>query len=192
MNIEKIRNNRNEKIGKQIEYYKEIPSTHIYAKQIASEKENDGKVILAEVQTAGIGTKGRNWYTGSGKNIALSLILKPECKIEKLEGLTIKVAQIIKDVIKEKYDCNLEIKMPNDLMVDGKKICGILVEVNTIGEKINYLIISFGFNVNEDDFSKETKQIATSLKIEKGKTFKREEIILNILEKIEKEIELIN
>ena len=88
------------------------------------------------------------------------------------------------------YKINLEIKEPNDLILNNKKICGILTEINTISEKINYLLISLGFNVNEDTFSKETKQIATSLKIEYGKEFLREEIIKEFIGILEKEIEL--
>ena len=156
---------------------------------ILNQKENDGKIIIAEVQTAGIGTKGRKWYTGEGKNIAMTIILHPTCKIEELEGLTIKIAKSIQKAIYELYSYKLEIKKPNDLILNGKKICGILTEIHTMGEKINYLLISFGFNVNEDGFSEETKEIATSLKKEFNKEFKREEIIIKIIDKLE-EIEL--
>ena len=71
-------------------------------------------------------------------------------------------------------------------MLNNKKICGILTEINTIGENINYLIISFGFNVNEECFSEETKNIATSLKREYKKEFSREDILIEILRNIEK------
>lgn len=189
MNINKIKKINTKKIGKEIEYFEKIGSTHNYAKQIAEKEENDGKVIIAEIQTSGIGTKGRSWYTGSGKNIAMTVILHPKYKISKLEGLTIKIAQIIQNVIKQMYNYDLKIKEPNDLILNDKKICGILTEINTIGEKINYLLISIGFNVNEDNFSEETKQIATSLKQEYHKDYEREEIIINILENLEKEIE---
>ena len=74
-------------------------------------------------------------------------------------------------------------------MLNNKKICGILTEISTMGEKINYLIISIGFNVNEDNFSTEIKDIATSLKNEFKRDFKREEIIIKFLENLEKELE---
>ena len=185
MDLEKIKQANTKKIGKQIEYYEEIDSTHTYAKQIGEEEKNDGKLILAEVQTAGIGTKGRSWYTGKGKNIAATMILHPKCKANELDGLTIKIAEIIKQSIYELYGYDLKIKEPNDLMFNNKKICGILTEIHTRGEKIVYLIISFGFNVNEEKFSEETKDLATSLKKETGKTFEREEIIKKIIEKLE-------
>ena len=189
MNLEEIKQANTKKIGKEIEYFEEINSTHTYAKEIAEKIENNGKLLLAEVQTAGIGTKGRKWYTGKGKNIAATIILHPDCKANELDGLTIKIAEIIKESIYELYGYELKIKEPNDLMFNNKKICGILTEIHTRGENIVYLLISFGFNVNEEDFSEETKSLATSLKKETGKEFKREDIIIKIIQKLE-EIEL--
>ena len=121
MNIEKIKQAKTVIIGKKIEYYKEITSTHMYAKQIAKNIENDGKIIIAEVQTAGIGTKGRKWYTGAEKNIAMTIILHPKSKAKELNGLTTKIAQCIQNAINELYGYKLEIKDPNDLMLKGKK-----------------------------------------------------------------------
>lgn len=176
MNIEKLEIETKQKIN----YYKEIKSTHLHAKEI----QNKGDVVLiAEEQTAGIGTKGRKWHTGENKNIAMTIIKHPKCKISELEGLTIKIAENIKEVIKEMYGYELQIKIPNDLMLNKKKICGILTEVHTQGDKIEYLLISIGFNVNETEFG-EFNDIATSLKKEYQKEFNREEIIINIINKI--------
>lgn len=185
MDLEKIKNAKTKIIGKKIEYFEEIESTHIYGRKIAEDEENEGKILLAEVQTGGIGTKGRSWYTGYGKNIAMTIILYPNCKIDELDNLTVEIAEKIKEAIYELYGYKLEIKEPNDLMFNGKKICGILTELHSQGGKIKYLLISFGFNVNEDSFSEETKEIATSLKKEMGKDFVREEIICKIIEKLE-------
>ncbi len=192
MKIEKIKNANTKIIGKQIEYYKEIGSTSIYAKSIAKNDSNNGKIIITEKQTAGIGTKGRSWFTGDD-NIAMTIILKPKCTILELEGITIKIADIIKDSIKELYNCDLTIKEPNDLLFNNKKLCGILTEINTIGSKIKYMLIGIGINVNEEIFSKETIDIATSLKKElkeKNIEFNREDIIIKIIEKLEKEIDI--
>ena len=115
----------------------------------------------------------------------MTIILHPKCKIDDLDNLTVEIAEKIRKSIYELYGYELEIKEPNDLMFNGKKICGILTEIHTQGEKIKYLLISFGFNVNEDGFSEETKDIATSLKKETGREFSREEIISKIDEKIE-------
>ncbi len=182
LNIAKIE----QELGKKIQYYEEIESTHLYAKKIAKNKENDGTIIIAEMQTSGIGTKGRTWYTGKGKNIALTMIIHPKCNIKQLENLPVEIAKKIQKSIYDLYGYKLEIKEPNDLMLEGKKICGILTEIQTIQGKINYLLISFGFNVNEENFSDETKKIATSLKEKYHKDFEREEIIIKIIKELEK------
>ena len=164
--------------------YKEIESTHKYIKE--RYKKYDEKIaIIADKQTGGIGTKGRNWYTGTNKNIAISILYKPKCNISKLDGLTIKIAQKIKKLIYDEYKIQLQIKKPNDLLLNNKKICGILTEINTIGNEINYLIISIGFNVNETEFPKEVENIATSLKKEYNKNFDKEIIIEKIIEEFE-------
>ena len=114
----------------------------------------------------------------------MSILYKPNCKLQNLNGLTIKIANIIQEKIKYLYDINLKIKEPNDLMLNNKKICGILTEINTIGDKINYLIISIGFNVNEMGFPEELESIATSLKKEMNKELNKEELtqqFINIL-----------
>ena len=94
----------------------------------------------------------------------------------------------MKNVIKKLYNINLKIKKPNDLMLNNKKICGILTEISTIGEKINYMLISLGFNVNEEKFPEEIENIATSLKKEYNKEFKREDIIITFIEDLEMSI----
>lgn len=187
MNVEDIKKAKTTLIGKNIKYYEQITSTHIMAKQISLQDVN-GTILLADLQTAGIGTKGRKWYTGKGKNIAMTIILKPKCKIEKLKNLTKIIAITMKQAIQELYNYELTIKEPNDLLLNDKKICGILTEINTIAEHINYLLISVGFNVNEEEFSQETEKIATSLKKEYHKDFKREDIIIKFIEKLEDNI----
>lgn len=177
MNREKIEKNINQKI----EYYEKIDSTHLYAKKI--EKQGD-KILIAEEQTGGIGTKGRTWHSGKNKNIAITIIKHPKCKIKELEGFTTKIAEVIVEAIYDLYGIRLEIKIPNDLLLNGKKICGILTEIHTMSETIEYMLISFGFNVNEENFNPEIEEIATSLKKEFQKEFDREEIIIEILKKI--------
>ncbi len=180
LNIEKI---KKETSINNIEYYQKIDSTHTYAKKMSEEKTNK-TIIIAEEQTQGIGTKGRKWHTGKGKNIAMTIILKPNVKAKELDSITINLAKKIKKTIKELYNYNLEIKEPNDLMLNNKKICGILTEIHTMGEQVKYLLISIGFNVNEDKFDDEIDEIATSLKKEFKKDFEREEIISAIINKL--------
>ena len=180
-----------EKINKKyrIKLYEELPSTHLYVKENLEKLENY-TVIIANKQAAGIGTHGRSWYTGSD-NIAMSILYKPECDITKLDGITINIAKSIQEAISELYNIELKIKYPNDLLLNNKKICGILTEINTISKKVNYLIISIGFNVNEVNFDDEISKIATSLKKEYQKDFDKELIIYKIIEKIDKITEFV-
>ena len=115
----------------------------------------------------------------------MTIILKPKCKITDLKNLTIEIANCMQKIIYDLFEIRLDIKEPNDLILKGKKISGILTEINTIGEKINYLLISVGFNVNEENFSDELKDIATSLKKEFNKDFSREDIIVDFIRNLE-------
>lgn len=115
----------------------------------------------------------------------MTIILKPKCKITDLKNLTIEIANCMQKTIYDLFEIRLDIKEPNDLILNGKKISGILTEINTIGDKINYLLISVGFNVNEEFFSDDLKDIATSLKKEFDKDFSREEIIVNFIRNLE-------
>ena len=115
----------------------------------------------------------------------MTIILQPKCKIDDLKNLTIEIANCMQKTIYDLFEIRLDIKEPNDLILNGKKISGILTEINTIGEKINYLLISIGFNVNEEFFSDDLKNIATSLKKEFDKDFSREEIIVSFIRNLE-------
>lgn len=181
MDINKIEEN----IENKIEYFNEIESTHKYAKENVNSIHNC-TIIIAEKQTGGIGTKGRVWYTGEGKNIAMTIVLKPNVKVMQLENLTVNIAKAVQKAISRLYNIQLNIKEPNDLLIDNKKICGILTEVSSIGEKVNYLLISMGFNVNEEDFDLEIQNIATSLKREYKTDFSREDIIIEIVKEIKR------
>lgn len=159
-----------------IKKYEKIESTHIYLKE--NHKTYPSKtLIVANEQSSGIGTRGKKWFTGSKKNIAMSILYKPVCEVKDLNGLTLNIANALQKEIYDLCDVKLKIKEPNDLILNNKKICGILTESNSNGNKVNYIIISIGFNVNEIEFPDEIKNIATSLKMETGKEFDREKLI---------------
>lgn len=186
MNLEKIKVAKTMYLGKEIVYKEQLESTQELAKELAKNDIKSGTLVITDNQTKGKGTKGRTWQASKGKNITMTIILKPNLKIQKLEGLTLKIAEAIKEGIKELYKYTLTIKKPNDLLLNGKKICGILTQTATIGNQINYILIGIGFDVNEENFSTELQNIATSLKREYKKEFEKEDIIVKIIEKIEK------
>ena len=178
MLLEKKQEKNNTKIiAKKIFSYDVIESTQIKAKELAEEKVEDGTLIMTDYQTGGIGTHGRKWYSDKGKNIAFSLIIYPKCKIEELDTISIDIAKCMVETIESLYGYKLNIKTPNDIIYNNKKMGGILTQMISYGGRIKYLLIGIGFNVNGENFPEDLKEIATSMKIEFGKEFSRQEII---------------
>ena len=173
-------------IGRKIIFYRELESTQIELRKLAEEKIENGTIVITDAQTKGIGTHGRTWFSEKGKNITFSFVLYPKCKPNELDNITLEIAECIVDTINEISGYKLEIKKPNDIVFKGKKLGGILTQIVTSGDKIKYLLIGIGINVNETDFSEEIKDIATSLKKEFGIEFSREEIIAKFCNKFEK------
>lgn len=189
MDINKIKNAMLKSLGKDIIYYKELESTQILAKDlIRDNKIKNNTLIITDNQTKGIGTKGRKWFSNEENNIAMSIVIFPKCNIEDIKDITIKIANCIVNAIDELYKIELKIKYPNDLLLNNKKICGILTESSSINNIVNHIVIGIGFNVNEIHFNDETISIATSLKKEFNKDFNREEIIIKIIENMEKDL----
>ena len=164
MNLEKIKNANTNYLGKEIIYKEEMDSTQNFAKKLAKENDINGTIVITDNQTKGRGTKGRSWLVSKGKNITMTIILKPDLKVSKLEGLTLKIAELIKESIKELYDYTLTIKEPNDLLLNGKKICGILTESSSYNDKVNYILIGIGFDVNEENFNEELRKHCNFIK----------------------------
>ncbi len=173
-------------IANEIYYFDEIDSTQKIAKEFAEKQVNNGTVILANNQIKGIGTHDRKWYSEKEKNISFTLIIYPKCEVNNLDTLTIDIAENIVKTIYELYGIKLEIKNPNDIVYNKKKLGGILTQITTIGKQIKYLLIGIGINVNSIQFQEEIKDIATSLKIEFNQEFSREEIIAGFCNNFEK------
>lgn len=191
MNIEELKNIDTNYIGKNIIYFKEIDSTQEEARRLI-EKNNaiNGTIIIADAQTSGRGTHGRKWYTGDGKNIAFSIILFPECSINKFNNLTILIAKCILEAIKQLYNVDLEIKKPNDIIYNQKKIGGILTQATIVNELTKHIIIGIGINVNQEKFAPEIQNIASSLRKEFSNIdFKCEDILRRFCEIFETEFE---
>ena len=173
-------------IGKKIIFFEEIESTQKEIKRLAEERVENGTIVIADYQTNGIGTHDRKWYSEKGKNISFSLVIYPKCKVKELEELTLDIAKCIVDTIWEIYGYKLEIKKPNDIIYNEKKMGGILTQIVTSGESIKYLLIGIGINVNGVNFPLDLQEIATSLKLEFNREFSREKIISVFCTKFEK------
>ena len=153
-----------------IKKYKVVSSTNLIAKKLRPES---WLVILAEKQNVGYGKKSSRWF--SPKDGLYFSIVLPKSKIEDLQTLTILAAFIVAKTIKDNFSLEPLIKLPNDVLLNQKKICGILTE-NIVGKEVKSSVIGIGLNTNIDKFPKELEDEATSLKIELGKEVNNEKI----------------
>lgn len=193
-------------------FFQSTDSTNIRAKEAAQNGAEHGTLVVADMQTAGKGRRGRAWDSPQGKNIYFTLILKPEFTPDKASMLTLvmalAVAKGMDAVVKtaDKEECNGEvpdgvqsregalsyprIKWPNDLVMNGKKVCGILTELGLKGNAIDHVLIGVGINVYEQEFAPELADKASSLETEWGMKVSRPDLLAAILDEFWKAYEL--
>lgn len=157
--------------------YEKTTSTNTLAKDYIAKNCVDGTLIIAKEQTAGKGRLGRSFSSPAGEGIYMSLILKPSIPIELISQITIPIALAISEAIKKVCNITSKIKWPNDILVDEKKVAGILTELRN-----EHVIIGIGVNVNNTVFSNEISSTATSLSISSGNKYDIGILIYTILE----------
>ena len=170
---------------KEIRCYKELDSTNLQAARLAEQGAEHGTLVLAEFHTQGKGRRGRNWFSPLGTSVYMSLLLKPELDPSKVSMLTLVQALAVSRGIEDTCGIAPQIKWPNDILVNEKKICGILTELRMEKNGINSVIIGTGINLNQTEFPSAIGDIASSLKKETGRTISREEVIGNIMIRFE-------
>ena len=170
-------------IGQNIEYFETIDSTNIYAGKVAG-KSKEGTVIISDEQTAGKGRTGRKWVSKQKEGIYFSLILKPEIPLIKASFLT-QVAGAALTAAFEKMGVDVTIKWPNDIILNGKKIAGILTEMQAEIDRIFYIVVGIGINLYNENFDEEIIHKATSV-LKEGHRIEREELLKNFFEEFEK------
>ena len=174
----RLKNLKTNFLGKNIVHYEVIDSTQKEIhRRIENGKIENGTVIFADLQTEGIGTHGKKWYTDEENNIAFSFYILTECNLEALEGITLEIAETILEAFESKYNIKLKIKEPNDIYCNGKKLGGILTESKVFTGKVKYLVIGIGINTNKGDFPTEIREIATSIIKEFGISIDTKEFI---------------
>lgn len=171
-------------LGRNMMFFKSVDSTQKYIKSL--KQPLDGTIVISDSQVAAIGTHDRKWYTGNGKNIAMSFVLIPNCNIKNIENITICIAECLVETLKNLYKINLDIKEPNDIYYNNKKVGGILTETSCTSEIVTKIYIGIGVNVNQSKFPGSLSEIATSLKKEFSQEFDRESIIVEFLNEFEK------
>lgn len=172
--------------GCQVRYFDTLDSTNICAKRLAEEGAPNGTLVIADRQTAGRGRRGRQWETPKGTAIAMTILIRPDLRPEKASMLTLVMGMAVAKALNELLNLQCRIKWPNDVVLDGKKICGILTEMSTEINVINYVVIGCGINANITDFPEELKDKAMSLCTAVGHEVNRAEVIQHCLEYLEK------
>jgi len=154
-------------VGRAVEYYDTVDSTNNLAKKLAAEGCVAGTAVVAGRQTAGRGRLGRNWESPAGKGIYVSVVLRPDMAPAETQILTLAAAVAAADALKEATGVGTGIKWPNDLVIEGKKVCGILLEMSSEADKVNYIVLGIGINFSQDreDFPDELKNRAVSLRM---------------------------
>lgn len=183
-----IKNINTKVLGRNVEYMYETDSTNEQIKRMASEG-MDGLLVVADAQNKGKGRLGRNWDSPHGDNIYMSFLIKENISPAKAPMITIIAAMAVLEAVK-KYIDEVYIKWPNDIVVNGKKICGILTEMKTKSEVTEYVVVGIGINVNTKSFAEDIKDKATSLYIETGKIADRAEITGRVMNAFEKYFEI--
>ena len=175
--------------GRTLHYFNVTGSTNIDAKRYAEEGEPHGTTVVANMQSAGRGRRGRLWQSPAGSAIYMTIMLKPQFVPDKASMLTLVMALSVADAIVEVTGLSAGIKWPNDIVVNKKKVCGILTEMNAELDYIQYVVIGVGINVNNnspEEFPEEIRKTATSLKIESGMQISRAALLERVLAYFEK------
>lgn len=169
--------------GRKVYFYAETGSTNIDAKRLAEEGAPHGALVVADTQTMGRGRRGRGWESeDSGQAIYMTLLLKPQFSPEYASRVTLLMALAVTSALEEVCkDHPVQIKWPNDIVLNGHKVCGILTEMSAEPGYIHHVVIGTGINVNQKDFPNEIGAVATSVLRETGQVHSRAQIIARVM-----------
>jgi BirA family biotin operon repressor/biotin-[acetyl-CoA-carboxylase] ligase len=183
----KARLGKTRAIGRDIQVFQETTSTNDVVEKLARDNVKEGVVVFAESQTKGRGRLGRKWISPRNKGLWFSVLLRPKLRPQETTQLTVACGIALRRAITEQTGLAAEIKWPNDIMVKGKKVAGILTELSAETDRINYSIVGIGVdvNLNAADFPPDVRGIATSLKLESGKEVSRPELAVLILRELD-------
>ncbi|WP_440109770.1 biotin--[acetyl-CoA-carboxylase] ligase [Paenibacillus sp. QZ-Y1] len=162
-------------------------STQGDVQKLAEQGQAEGAVVLAEEQTGGRGRFGRKWFSPPGKGIWMSVLLRPDLPLQNTPQLTLLTGVAVCRAVRSCTGADAGIKWPNDLLIDGRKVCGILLESTVEDHEVRYCIAGIGVDVNFDpkDYPEDLMTIATSLKMETGQSIDRTKLAAAILTELE-------
>jgi BirA family transcriptional regulator, biotin operon repressor / biotin---[acetyl-CoA-carboxylase] ligase len=174
--------------GHRIYYYPETGSTNDEAFSLGNAGAPEGTAVIADSQTGGKGRLGRSWHSPRGANIYTSVILCPKMESSEVSRIPIMTGVAVAEVLDDYCPGKISLKWPNDVLLNDKKVCGILSAAKITDMKIDFIVLGIGINVNMsgNQFSEEIRGTATSLFVETGREFSREDLIISLYENLEK------
>jgi BirA family biotin operon repressor/biotin-[acetyl-CoA-carboxylase] ligase len=177
-----------------IVYFKDTDSTNIRAEQLAAEGAPEGTVVIAEKQTQGKGRRGRNWFSPPSEGIYFSIILRPRISPHEAPKLTLMASVAVAETVLSLTQLRVNIKWPNDILINGKKLAGILTEISAEMDRIHYVVIGIGINVNTrtESFPPDIRDRATSILLETGAVYQRVALLRVFLEWLEVYYDMFN
>lgn len=177
-------------VGTEICYFDVTDSTNTQAKSLGEGDAPNGTLVVAGKQESGRGRRGRSFESPAGTGIFMTLLLRPEIEPQNASMLTLVSVLAVAKGIEHMVDLPVQIKWPNDIVINGKKVCGILTEMSAQMDYVNYIVIGIGINVGNEEFPEEIKDVATSIYLESGKHVNRAMLIEKIWEEFEDYYEL--
>ncbi|MGC2619522.1 MAG: biotin--[acetyl-CoA-carboxylase] ligase [Acidobacteriaceae bacterium] len=171
-----------------LHFFPEIPSTNTHAMQQAEAGAPDGSVYFADAQTAGRGRAARAWSSPPGSGLYVSILLRPRIAPADILWLSLAAGLAVRTAIREVTTLEADLRWPNDLLFGRKKFCGILTELNAEVTRVRHVVVGIGINVHQPDFPGELRPIATSLFIETGHSWPRQQLLLALLQSLDCEV----
>jgi len=174
-------------MGRRICSYRSVRSTNQVAMEMARDGVPEGTLVLAEEQLAGRGRLGRAWHSAPGLGLWMSLVLRPDVPLERVFQMAICGALAVAETILERFPLSVRVKWPNDVLVRGRKLAGVLVETQLNGSDMHGIVLGIGLNVNHRtaDFPRFLRHRATSLRVELGRAVPRAELLGDLLARFE-------
>lgn len=176
--------------GREIVYYPETDSTNRRARLLAQENAAHGTLVLADSQTAGRGRRGRGWISPSGEGIFMSLLLRPQVHPSQVAKLSLLTALAVAEAIERETGLDARIKWPNDIVIEGRKVCGLLLEMTADESTVHDVVAGVGINVHQKTFDPEIAHTASSLDLLSGKTVSRAALVRAFLAAFEEAMAL--
>ena len=172
--------------GCEVIYLDETDSTNRQARLLAMDGARHGTLVIADTQSAGRGRRGRGWISPAGEGIFMSLIVRPDAPPGEVAKMSLTLALAVGRAIERVTGLTAKIKWPNDIVIGGRKICGLLLEMDATSEKVNSIVAGVGINVHQAEFDTEIAHTASSLDLMCGRRVSRSEIVRAFLEEFER------